>query len=372
MPAEGGFPWHRAFHPLCGADPLTLASLVARRGAPSLRGAPTLAVAALMSLMRAPFTLAEAALDAGLGDPAQPPVFVVGHPRSGTTHLHNVLAASGAFGLVPPVIATLPWERRSIGPLMRPLVEPRLPATRLIDGVAMHGEDPTEDEIGLANMGPLSYFHALYFPSRFAEDWEEGLLQEGPPRRQARRARAIRGYVRRMAARSPGAPLLLKNPAYTAQVPQLLRLFPGARVIHIRRDPRAVFASTRRSLRIVLSEMALQDWREVDIEAAVLRTYPQVMARLREGAEGLPEGAFTEVAFEDLVADPAATLEGLWHRLALPGGAEALGRARAYCESLSSFRPSDNPLTPSEEALLRRRWPRELADYGTLSAAAGE
>ena len=77
------------------------------------------------------------------------------------THLHNALAASGAFTAVPPVIAALPWERRTVGPFMRPFVEPRLPSTRLIDKVEVRGDDPTEDEIGLANAGPLSYFHAF-------------------------------------------------------------------------------------------------------------------------------------------------------------------------------------------------------------------
>jgi hypothetical protein len=39
-----------------------------------------------------------------------PPIFIVGHVRSGTTHLHNLLAASGQFATVPPVLAGMPWE----------------------------------------------------------------------------------------------------------------------------------------------------------------------------------------------------------------------------------------------------------------------
>ncbi|PZX17054.1 sulfotransferase family protein [Palleronia aestuarii] len=366
--ADRPFPWHRAFHPLCGADPVTLLELAARRGGPSFSAWPTFAVAVACSLVRAPFTLIEAGLDRFARAPSHPPVFVVGHPRSGTTHLHNVLAASGAFAVVPPVIATLPWERRTIGPIMRPFVNARLPRTRLIDGVAMHPDDPTEDEIGLANAGPLSYFHALYFPRRFAEDYRAGLLHRGTPRQRARRERAMAWYVRTMGRRR-AAPLLLKNPAYTAHVDLLVRLFPGAKVIHIHRDPAEVFASARRALRIALDEMALQDPRGVDLDAAILATYPELMAGLRRSSAGLGPDTFREVAFADLVSDPARVIGRLWDDLGLPGGAEARTRAEAYCDAQAGYRSRAGVLEARELAALRRRWPEEFAVYGRLSAA---
>src|SRR4051812_35165630 len=42
--------------------------------------------------------------------PMPAPVFIVGHWRSGTTHLYNVLSRSSAFGWVPPFAAGLPWD----------------------------------------------------------------------------------------------------------------------------------------------------------------------------------------------------------------------------------------------------------------------
>jgi omega-hydroxy-beta-dihydromenaquinone-9 sulfotransferase len=370
MSDDDAFPWHRVFHPLCGADPMTLARLVVRRGLPSPTRLPTFAVACAVSLARLPFTLTERALDGATRPPRHPPIFVVGHPRSGTTHLHNVLAASDAFTLVPPVIAALPWERRTFGPLMRPFVEPRLPATRLIDGVKMRGDAPTEDEVALANTASLSYFHALYFPRGFADDYREGLLHLGPPARQAQRLRAISWYVTSMSRRGR-APLLLKNPAYTARVDLLLRLFPGARVIHIHRDPASVFASTRRTLRTVLTELALQDFSHVDVDEVVLDTYPRLMAGLRETSARVAPDAFAEVAFEDLVSTPAPVLRRLWRQLELPGGDEALTKAATYCDGLSGYRPSPNRLTRAEVEMLRVRWPDDLALYGRLTAADG-
>lgn len=352
------FPWHRVFHPLCGADPLTLAALVLRRGPPSLAGLPTFAIACAISLIRLPFTVLDQALGAASARPIAPPVFIVGHPRSGTTHLHNLMAASGVFSTVPPVLAAMPWEGRTLAPRIRPFIDPYLPETRLIDGVALRPDAPTEDEIGLANLGLNSYLHAIYFPRSFAEDYRGGLLGGAP-----RRSRAIRRYVETMAPPG-GSPLLLKNPAYTAQIATLVHLFPSARVIHIHRDPRAVFASARRALRRVLGELALQDWSDADVDAAIFETYPAMMRALREQAERLPETSFAEVAFEDLVADPSGALGRLWRRLELPGDREAMERIEAYLETVRDYRAAPTLLSVAQLEDLWRDWVTELALYG--------
>ena len=100
-----GFPWHRIFHPLCGADPLTLLRLVALHGPPTPKGMPAYGVALATSLLRLPFTALDLALAAARPAHVVPPVFILGFPRSGTTHLHNLMAASGAFATAPPVLA---------------------------------------------------------------------------------------------------------------------------------------------------------------------------------------------------------------------------------------------------------------------------
>jgi hypothetical protein len=52
-----------------------------------------------------------------------PPVFIIGHMRSGTIHLHNVLSRAERFTTVPPLFAGMPWEVFSLARLVRPLIE---------------------------------------------------------------------------------------------------------------------------------------------------------------------------------------------------------------------------------------------------------
>ena len=361
------FPWHRVFHPLCGADPVTLLRLLLRHGPPSPRGAPAYAVALAASVVRLPFTALDLALEAAQPTETAPPVFIVGFPRSGTTHLHNLMAASGAFASAPPVLAALPWEGRTLAPVAKPFIDPYLPRTRLIDGVALGPETPTEDEVGLANLAMDSYFHAVYFPRRFAPAYREGLAG---PATLARR-RAIRAYVAALGRRAGDRPLLLKNPAYTAQVGTLVDLFPKARIVHIHRDPAAVFASSRRALLRTMRELALQDFAEAEIEGAVLETYPLVMRALRTQSAALPRSRFAEVGFEELTANPRRVLRRVWEQLDLPAPPDAMDRIEAHLRDVAGFRPEGERLGSAELRHLRSAWPEEMALYGREVSAAG-
>lgn len=355
--------WHRVFHPLCGADPLTLLRLVARHGPPEGGGWARYGVALATALARVPFMLADRAVAAAWPADAPPPVFIVGFPRSGTTHLHNLLAASGAFATAPPVLAAMPWEPVTLAPVARRFVDPFLPETRLIDGMAMGPDTPTEDEVGLANLSPESYFHAVYFPRHLARDYRAGLAAAMTPARE----RAVGRYVAALARAARGRPLLLKNPAYTSNVARLLELFPGSRAVHIHRDPREVFASAVRALRRTLGELALQRWDEAEVEAAVLGAYPEVMRAYRAQAARVGPGRLVEVGYAEVVADPVGAVGRLRRALGLPeGDPAALGR---HLRSVAGFRPEGARLSEAELRRLRRLWPEEMARG--VSAAGG-
>ena len=128
---------HRLFHPLCGATLPTLARLLLQGGVAPGR-AHVAAIAVAMAGLRLPFTLGEAAFSAlhGHDDDLPAPIFIVGHWRSGTTHLANLLSRSPAFGILSPMSVGLPAEALGLARVARPFVEqffPRKPADRCGD-----------------------------------------------------------------------------------------------------------------------------------------------------------------------------------------------------------------------------------------------
>jgi omega-hydroxy-beta-dihydromenaquinone-9 sulfotransferase len=354
--------WHRVFHPLCGSDLRTLLVLLARNGAPSRRGLPRLTIALACAICRLPFTAAERAfLACAPKRPGLPPVFIVGHMRSGTTHLHNLLHASGQFATVPPVLAGMPWEALGLARLLRPFIDDYLPQNRLIDEVRVESDSPTEDEVAIANMLPVSFYHAIYFPTHFERNYRAGLLPGDAE--EAAWERTLAHYVHKMSMLRPERPLLLKNPAYTARIERLRRLWPEARFIHIYRNPYVVFESARAALGRVLRELALQDSVRVPLEEIVLETYPRMMDQLLQQAARVPADAIAHVRFENLEADPKRELERVYATLWLDDFATVWPRIEAYLDGIHDYRKANHRFEPDAVGKVSKRWGRFVAHW---------
>ncbi|KLO44165.1 hypothetical protein ABW17_08795 [Mycobacterium nebraskense] len=168
----------------------------------------------------------------------QPPVVIAGPPRTGTTHLHNLLAA-------PPTFRTMPyWE--SVEPFPLPAeagVEPDPRRARmdvavgLINTVMPHfplmHEMTTEhvhEEIQLlANDFSTMLFETLADVPRWRAYYQ---AHDQTPHyeylaRQLKAMQFLRG----------GRRWLLKSPQHLEQVPVLDRVFPGSIVVFTHRDP---------------------------------------------------------------------------------------------------------------------------------------
>jgi len=168
----------------------------------------------------------------------QPPVVIAGLPRTGTTHLHNLLAA-------PPTFRTMPyWE--SVEPFPLPAeagVEPDQRRARMDVAVAvintvmphfplMH-EMTTEhvhEEIQLlANDFSTMFFETLADVPRW-RDYYHAHDQTPHYEYLARQLKAMQ-FLR------GGRRWLLKSPQHLEQVPVLDRVFPGRIVVFTHRDP---------------------------------------------------------------------------------------------------------------------------------------
>ncbi|KAG2483954.1 hypothetical protein HYH03_017200 [Edaphochlamys debaryana] len=105
------------------------------------------------------------------------PLFVLGHPRSGTTHLHNLLAMDPRFAFADTWAAGFPASFLFLSPcraLLRPLLDPRRP----MDAMALSWELPAEDEIAVSQLaGGASPYTALVLPRRWRGRGRGGLRE---------------------------------------------------------------------------------------------------------------------------------------------------------------------------------------------------
>ena len=342
---------HKVFHPLTGADLETLVRLAAAGPRFTPKGVGRFAFAVFTALGRLPFDLIERATVALAVPPIEdmpPPLFVVGHWRSGTTHVYNVLSRSKALGSVPPLAVGLPWNFLGLGSFLRRRLEECLPEDRVIDDLPVHPDSPQEDELALANMQTLSFYHGIYFPGRIGAEFERGLFLDGCSEAERRRFLDRTGhFMRKLHRLNRGLPLLVKNPAHSARLEDLLDLFPNAKVLHVRRNPFVVVESTRRMLKTLLDTFALERTDAVDLDALILATYPRLLAEIERQTAVLPPGRFHDLAFEAFEADPMREIGRLHEALDLPGFAANQAAFAGYLRSVVDYKKRHHRYEPT-------------------------
>ncbi len=300
------------------------------------------------------------------------PVFIIGHWRSGTTHLSNILCKSPQFGFVTPLATGLPWELLTLGKYFRPLLERSIPANRLIDNVPVKADSPQEDEFALANMLSLSFCHGLYFPKNFEKNVFQGLFFEGCEKREIENwKRTFLYYLKKITIHQENEQLLLRNPVYTARIPLLKQLIPEAKFIHIYRNPFRVFPSMKNYYRKLFPALALQDYSHVDIEQMVLKIYSRLMGNYSEAASALPPQDLVEVRFENLEANPLEEVERIYRQLKLTGIDAAKPHFENYLESIKTYRKNVFHHNPRDVALVSEHWGKYVERWGYSPEVSG-
>jgi hypothetical protein len=262
------------------------------------------------------------------------PVIVTGLPRSGTTHLVNLLAADGRFHSLPlwesyePL--PLPQEQAAVGG-----TDPRYArcaaawegmrtVTPLL--AAMHPMEPDHIHEELELMGPdfASYnFEWLSMSPR----WRDHYLgsDQTPHYEYLKRALQLLQWRRAQ----PGRRWVLKCPQHLEQLPVLLKVFPDATLVFTHRDPVAVIQST------ITMQAYTQRMQRPKVEMDWLRDYwvariERLLRACTRDRDLVPAARAIDCPFHVFMRDPWRILEQVYERAQLPLDAAARAALTAY------------------------------------------
>lgn len=351
-------------HPLSGSTLSNWIRLL--RAYPGLKGRRKrmAAVITLLVLAGIPIRAADRAL--GLSSPRRRPVqdspiFIVGHWRSGTTYLHNLLSQDPQFCYLKLEDCIIPPGRLQRLILPR-LIRPFIPSVRPMDRVPVELHLPQEEEWLLATRATLSFNHCFFFP-QFAPLIFERLLDPETTHYQEWE-RLYLGLARQMADDFPNRQLILKNPGNAARIPFLRCIFPDAKFIHIIRNPYEVYPSTMYLWEKLLPWWSLQAYRDIDISRHVFDSYSLLMSRFRNDSHTLPLGSLAEVRYEDLEARPLETLAQVYERLGIAGYTAARPSIEDYLSQHSQYEKNRFALSDSLVSEIYSHWHSAIDDWG--------
>lgn len=292
-----------------------------------------------------------------------PPLFILGHYRSGTTHLHNLLALDPRFAFPNTFQVFNPLIFLRMERWMAPLAQTVLAERRPQDNVGIHVEFPNEDELAMCSLTRLSPYFGWVFP-RNARHYERFLTFEHATADEVAEWKAALLLFCRKLTHVYQRPLILKSPPHTARIRLLLELFPDARFVHIHRDPYAVFQSTLHLMEIVRPLFELHRC-PVDNTESVLSVYREMYDAFFAQRSLIPSGRFCETGYAELTRDSVGTLRGIYDTLGLGGFESLQPRLENYLASIASYRP--NRHAELSEPLRRRiadTWHRSFEAWG--------
>lgn len=267
-----------------------------------------------------------------------PPIIIIGHWRSGTTYLHEILSQDPQFCYVSLWNTLLPDSFLVLEP-MKNFLANFLPKQRPMDEIRVEIDGPYEEEAGIAVLNQWSFFHCLHFPRNAEEQFVNSILFENlDDEGKNQWKNDYLKFLKSVSYANNGKRLLLKNPANTARIPTLLELFPNALFIHVYRNPYKVYLSTIKMRNRVLDKLALQDASEEEIEKQVIENYERLMKSYFKQKELIPKGNLVEIRYEDLVKDPITQVGQIYSKLRIPGFEDALPKINKYLNQQKKYK----------------------------------
>jgi len=294
-----------------------------------------------------------------------PPVFLLGHWRSGTTYLHNLLSIDNRFGFFSTFHTYLPGVFLGYEKLMKPIVASSIPDKRPMDDVKMDADFPQEDEYALGAFSPYSYYHGWCFPKnmdfynrfvcfndvskKYIEDWKKVYTY----------------LIKKVTLKVEGKPLVIKNPSNTGRIKLLLEMFPDAKFVHIQRNPYHVFLSMMRFMRIVIPLYCVQNPPRIDIvENSMMNLYEEIYKNYFIEKKLVPKGNFVEVKYEEFIDNPIKELKNIYGGVDIDGFKDSERAFKAYVLSQSKVKLISYDLDDGLKDRIFSRWNFVFKNFG--------
>ncbi len=296
------------------------------------------------------------------------PVFILGYYRSGTTHLQEVLLRDPRFGYLnfyqgffaKGFLCTEWLLKRPFNFIIRATGFLH-PAHR----IPFHFDLPAEEDVSMVSGAfRLASNFGQLFPRSFRYFWDKTVFFEtSTADERAAFEQELSSFIDRVSVANGDKQLLLKSPPQTARVAMLKRLYPNAKFVFIHRDPYLVFVSNLKLWR-TFQDVCFQQFTDAQAREHVLWSFDKVLSRYEADKQLLGPSELVEIRYEDLLADPMASLRKIYAGLQLPGFEAAAPNFQAYLDERHGQNRDRYELSAADVADVERHWGRWLTKWG--------
>ena len=303
----------------------------------------------------------------------EPPLFIIGHWRSGTTLLHNLLTKDPTTGYTTTYQSGFPNNLKSKW-LFKTFMQIFMPDERPGDGMKIAVNLPQEDEYAMSNITFRSFYHYFYFPSSYRFLYKEYVRFESVSEKGKEVwKRQYQGMVIKALINSHGSRAILKNPVNTGRMLKLSDIFPEANFIFIVRNPVIVYLSTKKFYSQLFPTLNLEKFNVEDISNLVLEVYVELMQDYLSDKKQLSSGRLLELRYETLVEEPLKEMESLYKEFGFSGFQDLKPALEDYIDTLQGHKSDSYTMEKKEldrvmdhVGFAMKHWNYEMPDNLTI------
>jgi len=285
----------------------------------------------------------------------EPPIFILGHWRQGTTLLHDLFNCNPDWAFMTLFESIFPNHFLYSSGILSKVVGSVLPETRPQDDWKINPNVPSEHDFAIANLSSMSPYVGGYFPENQEFYNKYATLEDMTDKQINKIRKSFEWVVKKLTLKKKFKRLVLKSPVDTARVKFLLESYPDAKYVHIKRNPFEVFYSTKRMHEKLITIMQLQDGYP-DLDEFVLTIFEGMYKIFYEEVKLIPEGNYIEIRYEDFVANPLDTMTQIYETLSLPGYDKAKPIIEKYLENIRDYKPSSYNFPEEDVNRIYSRW----------------
>ena len=304
---------------------------------------PQTAVIFFTSLLLYPAALLEKAIMAGpiRREKIQDPVFIIGHWRSGTSFLQNVLTRDPALGFSDPVCsATYPYCRL-LAPMMRRIQRKALVDARPMDNLKYGLDFPIEDTFAVSSVTPYSIILMCSLPNAYDYYVKTAFVEDLSEKEHAEFRRTYDTVLRKLSYMKGHRRLICKSPDNTCRLRDLMDMYPNAKYIHIYRDPYVTVKSTIHMFSCYMERLRITPPPDTDLEILMEDTIVGIFERMyREYfalKDQIPAENLIELRYEDFSDDPMRDIDRIYKHFGFDRSEEARRLQQEHVDSQKGY-----------------------------------
>ncbi|MEQ1829591.1 MAG: sulfotransferase [Pirellula sp.] len=295
---------------------------------------------------------------------AGPPIFVLGHWRSGTTLLHELLTLDSRFASPTTFQCFAPSHFLLTESLVAKYGNWLIPDKRPMDNMKAGWSLPQEDEFALMNLGAPTPYLRILFPCE-SFPFQNTLASNGFTEAEERRWRFLFDWFLKVLTYKSKKPLILKSPPHTGRLGIIKSMYPDAKFVHIVRDPRKLFPSTMKLWKALDHVQAIQvgDY-TTRLKEFVLKSHVTMYESFEANRLGIPADQIIDVRYEDLIADPVSVVGNIYTQLSLPNFEKIEPLLIARKQQEREYKTNQFASADSDDAEVMKTWNVYAARYG--------